>query len=614
MCNRTKRPIARSLRNPRNRTVNLTAPSVAVADSEDGLIMTADLEADVEVAVKVWVGATEGDKIQLMLDGNIAGKSINLGSNPEAGSIVTLKIPVSSELQEDGAYTLAYSVDVFPGGNATASPATSIQVDRTPPGAHQLGYMDFPEEAKDGLTAEELAGMGNTLTGRIYGYTGLTKGDVISTFWGESAGPQILLTGAEDGSHPIDVAFERDFLRSVEKNAGATYYTVKDRAGNISAASKMITIPLFLTEIIDDLPPPVVDDVDSLINYEEAKAGVDVKIPSSEILILGDAITLRWGSVLLGPVVIDPDDLSEPFVLSFDVDLETIREAGDGPRQLRYEVIREGHVVGVSKNLDLIVFAELPVPGTMTKPTVKGGSSNPSAEDNVIDENDFELDASIFINWNSNFVAGQLLTVYWGGTEVLVNPYIITNSDVAAGRTIVLTALNEKFKPIGTGSDIRVSYTVTTPGNPNTSTSAEQGIIVISKDELPGGSDGPDSPEFTLLNENGAINDELAVNGAPVHIKPYENIAAGQTIIFTYEAYDDLVAGNLKFTWSHTSPALTEDSVINGYSFAVPRPELLKHCYGHVEATFKVYSDKGQGNSRRARAYVDMRHAGVCSL
>lgn len=612
MCNHKKRSIARSLRSKRLNTLNLTQPYVAVADEVDGLIKTVDLTSDVEVIVKVWFGATEEDAIQLRLDGAAVGEIVKLGPAPIEGSTMILKIPVSTELLLDGVYRLDYAVTGYPGGNLTISPAISIQVDRTPPGAHQLGYMDFPDEARDGLTAEELFAMGDVLTAQIYGYTGLTKGDVIQTFWGQSAGPEVLLTGDEDGSRAIEVEFGRDFLRSVESNAGATFYTVKDRAGNVSSPSKMITIPLFLTEVISDLPPPVVDDADGLINYEEANAGVGVKIPSSAMLTLGDAITLRWGSVLLGPVNVDPEDIPEQFVLNFDVDLQTVQQAGDGLRQLNYEVIRGGRTVGVSSNIELDVFATLPVPGPMTKPTVKGGSGTPSAEDNVIDENDFEINATILINWNINFIAGQILTVYWAGSEVLANPYVITNTDVAAGRTLVLTALKDKFQPIGTGSDIRVNYTVTYSDNPNTSTSPEQSIIVISRDELPGGSSGPEAPEFSLLNENGAINDELSINGAPVYIKPYENISSGQVIIFTYKAYDDLVSGNLKFTWTHTSANLTGENVLNGYNLSVPRAELQRHCYGHAEASFQVLSDKGQGNSKSASAYVDLRHAGVC--
>lgn len=614
MCKNARPTTARSLRSkPKLGTENLVKPIVPIADAIDGLVKTADLASDVAVMVTIWPGATENDEIRLRLNGEVVGDLAILGPDPEPGETIQIDIPIASELLQDGIYTLEYVVDVFPGGNATPSPTLLIQIDRTPPGLHQLGYMDFPEEAKNGLTAEELSSMGDVLTGRIYGYTGLTKGDIIKTYWGNAAGPELMLSGTEDGSAPIEINFEKDFLLSLDNDAGATYYTVTDRAGNISSPSKMITIPLFLTEVVSDLPPPVVEDLDGVIDYLDAIAGVGVKIPSSAFIASGDAILLRWGTVSYGPIEFDPADIAEPYILQFNVSFAGIQEAGDGLRQIKYEVIRAERVVGVSEPAEIGVQITLPVPGLLNRPTIKGASSTPNAEDNVIDENDFELDATVIISWNMDFSANQVIRVNWGGTEVLEAPYTITNSDVAAARSLILTAKVDKFKPVGTGNDIRVNYTVSATDNPNLSVSAEQGIVVISKDELPGGPEGPQAPQFTQLNQNGAINDETAADGAPVYIEPYKNILAGQIIVFSYEAYDDLVSGNLKFVWTHTSPALTEDAIVNGYHFLVPRSELQRHCFGHVEATFKVKSDKGQGNSGRTSAYVDMRHAGVCS-
>ncbi len=107
-----------------------------------------------------------------------------------------------------------------------------------------------------------------------------------------------------------------------------------------------------------------------------------------------------------------------------------------------------------------------------------------------------------------------------GGQEVLEQPYTLTNSDVVAGRTLLLTALNSKFTAVGTGNDIRVYYTVKTEGNPNLSTSSEQGLIVRSKNELPGGPDGPEAPQFMSLSANGTLTFENSAQGAPFLSNP----------------------------------------------------------------------------------------------
>ncbi|MCD5993049.1 hypothetical protein KDX38_04250 [Pseudomonas sp. CDFA 602] len=593
---------------------SLQKPAVSVADELDGLIKTGDLESDVTVELPVWKGAKFNDFYQLRLNGRYIGERLRLNPLLPEGTVLQMTIPVDEELTTDGSYNLDYVVTGFPSGTDLSSNITIIQVDRTPAGAHQLGFMDFPDEAKDGLTADELSNMGDTLIGSIYGYSGLEQWDTINTYWGDVPGPEWVLNGSEDENKAINIPFTKTFLKSLPSPAGATYYTVTDRAGNVSAPSKKFTIPLFLTDVTPDLPAPVIDSYDGMIDHADALASVEVKIPKSDVVEEGDEILLHWGTQSLGPAPIQTGDIDEPFILIFDVQYSTIELAQNGIRQVKYEVLRSGQIVGTSLMLDVNVNIELPVPGVLDKPTIKGASSTPGNEDNVIDENDFELDATVLINWNTSFRPSQLITVYWGGQPVLEQPYMITNSDAAAGRPLLLKALNEKFKAVGTGNDIRVYYTVTLADNPNTSISLDQGIIVRSKDELPGGPDGPDAPQFTSLAANNVITRENSEHGSPVFIKPYANIKPGHVIVFTYEAYDELVDGTKKSEWVHTSRTFTEAEVESGYTLLVPRTILNQHCYGHTEASFQIRSDSGQGNSKRTNAYVDMRLGGICGI
>ncbi|SHN01050.1 hypothetical protein SAMN05216593_105377 [Pseudomonas asturiensis] len=587
--------------------ITLLPPVVPLADDVDGLIKTVDLASDVTVEFPLWDLPALGDKYSLLLNGLSVGDEQTLSVIPSPGTTLNLTIPVDVALKTDGMYQVQYRLITFPGLDEITSPAVPIIVDRTPPGAYQLGYMAFPDEAKDGLTLEELRLMGDTLTGSIFGYSGLKRGDLIKTYWGTVPGPEVELSGDEDEEKPIEVPFSKNFLIDLKSPAGATYYTVTDRAGNVSADSKKVTIPLFLTEVVPGLPAPVIEDFDGVIDYKDAKAGVEVLIPGSSTVVEGDQILLHWGSEKLGPEPVATDDLNEPFVLVFNVQFLTIETAQNGTRQLKYEVIRNGQVAGVSDNLMVDVNIELPVPSPLNKPTVRGSSSTPSNEDNVIDENDFELNATVLIDWNTDFKALQTITVFWGDQEVLDQPYTITNSDVVTGRPLLLTALNSKFKPVGTGDDIKVHYTLNATGNPNMSISADQRIVVRSKEELPGGVQGPNAPVFTDLNVNGAINAINGANGAPVFIEPYDNIEIGQTITFLYEGYDSLVGGNKVLEWTYLSEPLTQTHVENGFHLTVPRDTLDEHYYGHVEASFQVKGDKGQGNSKRGGALIDMR-------
>ncbi|KPZ29122.1 hypothetical protein ALO38_200194 [Pseudomonas coronafaciens pv. zizaniae] len=116
------------------------------------------------------------------------------------------------------------------------------------------------------------------------------------------------------------------------------------------------------------------------------------------------------------------------------------------------------------------------------------------------------------------------------------------------------------------------------------------------------------------LSANGTLTIGNSAQGAPVFIRPYLNMMPGQVIVFTYGAYNELVGDDKKFEWSVTSPAPTQEDVQNGLNILVPRTVLNQHCYGHADISFQVKSSMGQGNSKRASAYVDMRVGGLCRI
>ncbi|NWC00111.1 addiction module component [Pseudomonas gingeri] len=326
---------------------------------------------------------------------------------------------------------------------------------------------------------------------------------------------------------------------------------------------------------------------------------------------IGDRIRTFWGDTEGPGGKVEEDDI-EPRELTVGFPRAFLESLGDFNGPVFYRVTdRAGNISQDSTAIDVLLLLNgLPLPGDLQRPTIRGAS--PEAVDNLIDENDFERDASAVITWNPGLREGQNIQLFWAGQPMFDPPYAITEGDVAAARDLHLPVLNSRFRPLGTGSDIRVLYTVTQAGNPNTSRSPEQSIIVRSRDELPGGPEGPDAPLFTELNENGAINTLNGQDGAPVHIAPYLNIKPGDVIHFLYEGFDQLIGGNPKNQWSHISDPLTEEHSRNGYDLRVPRTVLDATCYGHAEATFSVDSLSGTGRSKRQAAYVDMRVAGVC--
>ncbi|WP_273825453.1 addiction module component [Pseudomonas asplenii] len=573
---------------------------------EDGLLPISALNAPLRVTFPVWNNPSTSHHYQLLWNNEPIGESLPIQPGDRPGDTLHLHVPVAALVE--GHYELAFRVTDSESEQSSDSFPRALEIDTTAPGLPSLAPLEFPPEVRDGLTSAELTDMGDVLPGIVHGYTGFAIGDRVRTFWGATEGPDALVEDDDMEPRQVIVEFPRAFLESLGDFNGPVHYSVTDRAGNLSRDSVAVNVRLLLNEPVTDLPAPIIDGYVEPIDHEQAQAGVEVTIPTSEPVQADDRILLHWGSVELGPFPLDA--FGQPIILHIDVPFESIERAGDGDIRLEYELSREGHVMGYSRPKDIVVKARLPVPGELRKPLIRGAS--PDGEDNLISPDDFERDAKAVITWNTGFIEGQELQLYWRGQAMFEPAYRITASDVSAGRDLNLTVPGERFRPLGTGTDIRVHYSIVQAGNPNTSRSAEQGIIVRNWDELPGGRPGPDAPEFTDLNEHGAINTVNGRDGAPVHIAPYLNIRQGDVIHFLYEGFDRLVGGNRKIRWPHTSNPLTEEQVRNGYDLRVPRAVLDNHCYGHAEATFSVDSITGTGHSQRQSAYVDMRVSGAC--
>jgi len=467
---------------------------------EDGLLPISALNAPVLVTFNVWDNPSTRETYQLLWNEAPIGDSEFIKPEHQPGDPLELHIPL--DLLIEGKYQLAYRVTDSFSEEFTDSFPYPLEIDTTAPGyPSTLAPLDFPAQINDGLTSEELTQLGDVLPGTVHGYNGFAIGDRVRTFWGATEGPggEVEEDDLEEPRKVI-IEFPRAFLESLDDFNGPVFYTVTDRAGNISQDSTAIDV--------------------------------------------------------------------------------------------------------------LLLLNGLPLPGDLQRPTIRGAS--PEAVDNLIDEHDFERDASAVIAWNPGFREGQNIQLFWAGQPMFDPPYSLTEGDVAAARDLHLPVLNSRFRPLGTGNDIRVQYNVTQAGNPHTSRSPEQSIIVRSREELPGGPAGPGAPLFTDLNEHGAINTVNGQDGAPVHIAPYLNIKSGDVIHFLYEGFDQLIGGHPKNQWPHTSDPLTEEQARDGYDLRVPRTVLDATCYGHAEATFRVDSVTGSGRSKRQSAYVDMRVAGVC--
>jgi hypothetical protein len=609
-----QKPVLNTTRTYPGQPRELTPPTVigAIYDEDhEGLLPVSALTQPLKVEFTVWDTARTGDTYQLLWNSVLVSTVKTIAAEQE-GDPIFLELPVQF-LQMEGAHGLAYRTVNVRNGTHEDSPAVRVEIDLTPPGRPQLGPMKFPQEIEGGLTSAELTSLGDVLVAEIGSYTGMYQHDVIRTYWGAVEGPGAVVNNTDMGLNRVQITYTRAFLESLGDFNGDVTYTVTDRAGNLSAPSLNTHVQLALNDAPNDFPAPIIDPaVGALIDYAEARSGITVDIPRYPGVEALDQIILTWEGIASAPQLVPEGSETQPAVLSFTVPYLTIAAKAEGVAHVTYSVHKAGQLFGTSLESSIDVFVTLPGPSELDAPVIQGSSaSNPNTDDNFIDEDDYELNSRAIIKWKTGFALSDELNLYWGG-ETILAWYQIKASDISAQRDLILPIANETMKAQGTGAQIPVFYTLTRLGNPNPKESLVQEVVVRSKDEMPGGVDGPNGPTFNTTPE-GYVGPIENPNGAVVTIAPYLNIREGQTIEFTFKAFDEtnnpLPAAD--FSGERT---LDRNDVINGYAFTVPLDNLKRICFGFGEAYFKVVpaagSNQSAATSRTTRVPIDMTIAG----
>jgi hypothetical protein len=593
----------------------LPQPSVPVADPVDGLLTREDLQQPITMDLVAWGESLPGHSYQLVWNGKEAGEKKYI-ADEIPGDALTLDIPANL-LENEGVHAVGYIAKNELGGQTAYSPTIPLIVDLTAPGGGLLAPMVFPPEAQDGtLTSDELTAMGDVLTAEVPGYAGMDWGDTIETFWGGVPGPQHTVTPSEVTQDRVMIDFTRAFLENLGDVREPVSYTVTDRAGNTSIPSLPETFQLFLTEIPNDYPAPVCAQADDgLIDDADARAKVAVDIPQYPNPQVGDQITLYWGSASLPAVALQAGDETSDPVFTLNVPYALIAQAGEGNVELQYEVRRNDVLVGVSLSLPVTVNLTLPGPvdpdpetpenEALALPIIRGTSNNPDNQDNVIDKDDFLLDAEAVIGWRDEFAIGDTLSLYWGSQRT---PAVYTLRSPDIGLDLVLSVPNALLTAEGTGDAIKVYYTVTHAGNPNTSKSGAQTVVVTSEGDLPGGPDGLDGPVFTNANQFNAISPVNSPDGTPIFIPPYINADKYPRVSVVFHGYNrsngDTPVPGASIEFTHLLDA-TEQA--QGYTFRVSAQQLSLICEGRGEAYYRVEGPGGvMVNSITSQAIITM--------
>lgn len=355
---------------------NLVAPAVPGA-LPDGLLTTSQLAGPVPVQFEVWNGARPGYTCQLLWDDERIGSLMTLDSEVP-GDLLTLEIPQAYLVE--GNHRLAYEIMNPINMRYDRSDAITIQIDQTAPGAPQLGPIIFPDAIQNTLTSSELEDLGNSLPGKIAGYTGMAAGDEIHTYWGAAEGPMTVVDADDMGLNRVMVDFTRAFLEQADGQSSAVTYTVTDRAGNVSMVSEPVMIDLQLS-VLTPLPDPVILEANGhILDPANASNGATLVIGASANLREGEIVTARWK----GPKsnesqekLISATDAGKAFALVFS---NSVVVANDGQNVVvTYSVTRASGTVQESARLDLkIMSAALVLPAPTVDSVGPDGVLRPS--------------------------------------------------------------------------------------------------------------------------------------------------------------------------------------------------------------------------------------------
>lgn len=207
------------------------APVVPIADPIDGLLQTVDLTRKIEVNITLWDAVREGVYIQLLIDGNLTGGAYTVTDSDRAGDRITIEL-VEGVFEKDGIYALSFQATNPISLVSNQSPHTYLKAHRVAPGAALIAPVIFAT-----------ANFGDSLSGRIPGYSGMAIGDVARMLCNDTAGPSIQVS-AEHFESPIMIQIERSFLTSLGSAEVIVEYLITDRAGNTSAKSHPVSVTL----------------------------------------------------------------------------------------------------------------------------------------------------------------------------------------------------------------------------------------------------------------------------------------------------------------------------------------------------------------------------------
>lgn len=434
-----------------------------------GLIKRNVLLADLEVKIPMWgpgpVPLDSPHTLDLILMQGAAvihteSKTVTAPPPPFPTEHV-LYIPTIVMQSLSGTVQLYYVVTDSFGGRSELVPKRTLTIDQNNPElvdpAHHLEFVVPPSPAVN----ETYLLNNDPVAFDLLPYTGRSDGDKIHLYLSNSANPpvagpdyiyELVLSG-----DPLIVYLPADKFRGLINGAAFIFYRIFDRAGNFSVRSAGLPFQLALIPLPGPRPLPEIYPPerysDALINREDARAGIYVRINGYTDWAPGDQVRVYWKG--------RPAPLQEVFGFPTDVpiDWSVLRGPLTAPLApetvpVRYEIIRgslppfPSFAIPVNVNLTVAGqdHANAPALLNLDLPVAEvwGLVSNTK---NVVNHDDNPAGARARVLLYQDPQPGQIVRFYWNGIGPVAS-YTVQPGDVEGQlvfSTVIPWAVMEGF-------------------------------------------------------------------------------------------------------------------------------------------------------------------------
>ncbi|MEX5557429.1 hypothetical protein Q1J45_07625 [Pseudomonas rhodesiae] len=405
------------------------------------------------------------------------------------------------------------------------------------------------------------------------------------------------------------------------------FYTIRDRAGNVSRPSfndfrtvSLLDDPVPLEVFVPLAPAPRDGSTDDLLDIADYRQGIDVHIEEYLNHAVGlDKFELQWEALPFGP--------QTPELTGFDVIFTNMNDAiraaytatlGPQSVTLRYRIDRNGvFFTSPVKTVRLDLSVEGPtLPGTLEPGDVNpalqlaqvyGAVSNQLNTLRIVDAG--QPVRIVIPLWTVAVAphADNRFFLFWGTAKERVGPF--TLSTLVPGDDATFTIPWDVVARHG--NEIQpVSYVVTGPGTTNENPSGVTSVDVIDAVTVilpPAG--------FRYLDVNNEWSCLSLVSRGPgipptlfaeLIIPADPRLVVGNSVTVTVTIYCEAFGFPPgPFTDDFTYPRLSQDDVDNGFIVEIPYGAFLKQSvFGPCEVTYSTDVAVGVGTGELAEAYT----------